>query len=191
MKLAQSLRRHALQAIGLAFGQTAVGMIRIQIGPESFAGQGCRALQAELQTGQQLVAQTLEGVLREAGAGDHLGEQGQRRVELVGGGEGAQAGQGHVPMGAIGKLRTETFEAGGDGAGVLIAGAFVEHGIGHGRQPRQAAVATGARGEQQLYVEHGQLFGLHEVHPGALLGSPVLQIEVAPRRWLVEVDLLQ
>src|SRR5690606_7801408 len=47
------------QALRCALGQAAIGMLRVEIGPEGLAGQCPRALQPQPLAGQQLVAQAL------------------------------------------------------------------------------------------------------------------------------------
>ena len=191
MKLAQVFGTQAVQALGGAFGQAAVGVLWIEVSPESLTGQSSRALQAQLQAGQQLIAQPLKSLFREAGVGNHISEQRQRRVQLVFSRQAAQADQRHIPMRAVGEFGAELFKSAGNGSRILVLGALVEHAIGQHRQAWLLAVTAGAGGKQQLHIQHRQFIGGHEIYPGALLGNPVLQIQIAPCRGMIQVDALQ
>ena len=188
---AQVVDLQLAQALSGALWQAAIGMVRIEVGPEGLTGQRGRTLQSQPQARQQLVAQPLEGLVREAGAGDDAGKQGQRRVQLVCSGEAAQPDQRHIPVRAVGEFGTQLFEGSRDGSGILVSSALVEHGVGHHRQAGLFPVPAGPRRKQHLHIQHRQLIGGHEIDPGTLFGHPVLQVQVASRRRLVQVDALQ
>ncbi len=180
-----------LEAVFAAIRRDAVGVARIQRAPERLAGLGARALAGVAQAGQQLLADAFQRGCGETGFGQDLRKQGQRRIQLVGGGQGAQADQAHITVRAVAELRTEALEAGSNITGIQAAGALVEHGVGEHGQPGQLTVAAGASGVEQLDVEHRQLAGVHEVHRRALTGLPVLQVQPAAGGRGVQIEFFQ
>ncbi|EXF46862.1 hypothetical protein BAY1663_00806 [Pseudomonas sp. BAY1663] len=185
MEGAQLLDADRRDRLRRAFAGMGIGVFAVELGEQLQAGQLAGVLLLEFEAGQQLVLDPLQRVLGEARLADHLAEQFQRRLALVGGAQAAQAGHRHVAVGAVAEVRAEAFEATGDGADVLAFDTLVEHGVGQQRQPGYVAVLAAAGGEGQAQVEHRQFAGLDEQHLGAFGGLPALDVQAAPRQRLV------
>ncbi len=160
-------------------------MVLVQLLEQLQAGQLAGVLLLELEAGQHLVPDALQRIFGEARLADHLAEQLQRRLALVRRAQAAQAGDGHVAVGAVAEIGAQAFEAFGDGGDVLALDAFVEHGVGQHGQAGRAAILAAAGGEGQAQVEHRQFMGFDEEHLGATFGLPALDVQLAPWQGLV------
>lgn len=160
-----------------------IGMLAIQALEQLQGGKLAGVLLLVFEAGQQLVLDARQGVGGEGRLADHLFEQLECRLALRWRAEAAQAGDGHVAVGAVAELGAQAFEALGDGGDVLAGHSFVEHGIGQGGQAGHVVVAA-AGGEGQTQVEHRQLARLDEQHAGAFGGLPALDVQGALARRL-------
>ncbi|MNE19471.1 hypothetical protein D3C80_1125550 [compost metagenome] len=187
---AQLLQGNRRDALGCAVTRVGIRVGAVQALEQLDTGQFARVLLLVLEAGLHLVLDACQGILREGWLADYLGEQLQRRLTLVRCTQAAQGGHGHVAVGTVAKVGTEAFEAFGDGGDVLAGHAFVEHGVGQGRQARGIAVLAAAGGEGQAQVEHRQLAGFDEQHAGAFGGVPGLDVQLSAA-WRLAVQLSQ
>ena len=170
-----------------AFARMGVGVAAVQALHQFEIGQLAGVLLVHLEAGQQLVLDPCQRVGGEGRLADDLIEQLQRRLAQLGLAQAAQAGDGHVAVGAVAELGAEILEAFGDGADILAGHAFIEHGVGQQGQAGGLAILAAAGGEGQAQVEHRQLGGGDEQHLGAARRLPGLDLQVAAgRRLLVE-----
>ncbi|MNH06291.1 hypothetical protein D3C79_656530 [compost metagenome] len=184
MEGAQLLLGDCGDALGSAVARVGVGVLAIEFTEQGLAGDLAGVLFLVLETGQQLVLDAFEGVFRESRLAGHFGEQLECRFALVLGAQAAQRGHGHVAVGTIAEIRTEAFEALGDGGDVLASDPFIEHRVGQRRQARGIAVLATACGVGHAQVEHRQLAGFDEQHAGAFGSGPVLDVQLASARCL-------
>ncbi|MNZ35836.1 hypothetical protein D3C78_532420 [compost metagenome] len=184
----QLLEGDRRNALGIAITWMGIRVAAIQFLEQRDAGQLARVLLLVLETGLHLVLDACQGILREGWLADYLGEQLQRRLTLVRCTQAAQGGHGHVAVGTVAKVGTEAFEAFGNRGNVLAGHAFVEHGVGQGRQARGVTVLAAAGGEGQAQVEHRQFARFDEQHLGAFSGVPGLDVQLpAARRLAVQL----
>ena len=134
-----------------------VGMIRVQRFPESLAGNAVGAGHRILEAGDGAGLFALQDGGVEMRLAQHVGEHGQRRWQLVGGGQGAQRDAGAVGVGAAAEAGAEVGQLLGDCRFVARAGAEVEDATGQRGQPGLVGrIEHRAGGEVDLHVEHGQ-----------------------------------
>jgi hypothetical protein len=104
-----------------------------------------------------------------------IGEQFQRTVELRA--ERRQRGTGNIERVVHADLRAEFLHARGDGGGVALARAFVEHVHGEAGGAELAALVGGIAGvEDHAHLNHRHFMALGEHHFDAVLQPAALEV---------------
>ena len=135
-------------------------------------GDAYRLVLFLLDLGQPPRAQTLDFFLREGRSAHDVGEQLQRRAQVLF--QRRQRGIGHVQAGAGGNHRAETFGLGRDFQRIPGLGALVHH---RQREACRAQVVKGVGGvtgvELHCHLDHrdGVAFGQHHLHAVIELGA--------------------
>ncbi len=146
----------------------AIRVAGVERGVELARGERGGLGQRLAQAGDRAAALALEHRGGKVGTGEQGGGELDCGVELGGRGQAAQRHAGAVVVGAAGELDAEIGLAVGDGLLVEPAGAGVEQGLGHARQPGLAlGVERAAGSEGDLDVDQRQRAALDEVHPRA------------------------
>ncbi|MNZ82671.1 hypothetical protein D3C78_1013750 [compost metagenome] len=180
VECAQLFQGDARDAFSAAVAWMGVRVVAVKFAEQRLAGDLAGVLLLVFETGQQLVLDSFECVLREGRLAGYFSEQLQGRLALVLHTQAAQRGHRHVAVGAVAEVCAEPFEAFGDGGHILAGNAFVEHGIGQGGQARRVAVLAAAGGEGHAQIEHRQLAGLDEQYACTFGSGPVLDVQLAP-----------
>ena len=84
VKLLDIIRRNTCQRLGLARNQPSVGLLRVEVLPEGFAGNPAGVFFVAVQPALNLLADALKFVLRKARRQDDFGQEGKRPVQVLG-----------------------------------------------------------------------------------------------------------
>ena len=149
-------------------------MGRVQCLPEGLAANAVRAGHRILEAGNRTGLFAFKNGGIEMRLPEHVAEDRQRWLQLVGRGQGTQRYAGAIGIGAAAENGAEVGQLLGDRGFVTFAGTEIKDAA---RQRCQSGLSRGvehrAGGKIDLHVEHGQGRGGREVHAGAGGRRPV------------------